>query len=126
MVDNFMGNIAALTAYVMDSLHMIMSSNENIFWVTGHLCGELRGALMFSLIWVWINGWVNNREAGDLRPYSANYDVTVMQFAPDMAVHNRQQYPHHQQLTGQQSAVLLINHSDIMQNTYRWVSGRKM
>ena len=29
--------------------------------------GHWRGALMFSLIWVWINGWVNNREAGDLR-----------------------------------------------------------
>ena len=29
--------------------------------------GQWRGALMFSLICVWINGWVNNREAGDLR-----------------------------------------------------------
>ena len=25
------------------------------------------------------NGWVNNREAGDLRRHSAHYDVTVMQ-----------------------------------------------
>ena len=33
---------------------------------------------MFSLIWAWINGWVNNREAGDLRRYRAHYDVTVM------------------------------------------------
>ena len=32
----------------------------------------------FSLICVWINGWVNNREAGDLRRYRAHYDVTVM------------------------------------------------
>ena len=29
--------------------------------------GQWRGALMFSLICVWINGWVNNRKAGDLR-----------------------------------------------------------
>ena len=29
--------------------------------------GQWRGVLMFSLICVWINGWVNNREAGDLR-----------------------------------------------------------
>ena len=29
--------------------------------------GQWRGALMFSLICAWINGWVNNREAGDLR-----------------------------------------------------------
>ena len=40
--------------------------------------GHWRGALMFSLICVWINGWVNNREAGDLRRYRAHYDVSVM------------------------------------------------
>ena len=40
--------------------------------------GLWRGALMFSLICVWINGWVNNRKAGDLRRYRAHYDVTVM------------------------------------------------
>ena len=34
---------------------------------------------MFSLICVWINGWVNNREVCDLRRYCAHYDVTVMQ-----------------------------------------------
>ena len=33
---------------------------------------------MFSLICIWINGWVNNREAGDLRSYRAHYDVIVM------------------------------------------------
>ena len=37
--------------------------------------GQWRGALMFSLIRVWINGWVNNREAGELRRYLAHYDV---------------------------------------------------
>ena len=31
--------------------------------------GQWRRALMFSLICVWINDWVNNREAGDLRRY---------------------------------------------------------
>ena len=31
-----------------------------------------------SLICAWINGWVNNREAGDLRHHRAHYDVTVM------------------------------------------------
>ena len=40
--------------------------------------GQWRGALMFSLIYVWINGWVHIREAGDLRRYCAHYDVTVM------------------------------------------------
>ena len=41
--------------------------------------GQRRGALMFSLICVWINSWVNNRGAGDLRRYLAHYDVTVME-----------------------------------------------
>ena len=40
--------------------------------------GQWPRALMFSLICVWINSWVNNREAGDLRRYRAHYDVTVM------------------------------------------------
>ena len=40
--------------------------------------GQWRGALMFSLICVCINGWVNNREAGDLRRISSTYDVSVM------------------------------------------------
>ena len=40
--------------------------------------GQWRRALLFSLICAWINGWVNNREAGDLRHHCAHYDVTVM------------------------------------------------
>ena len=40
--------------------------------------GQWRGALMFSLICAWINGWVNNYEAGDLRRHCAHYDVIVM------------------------------------------------
>ena len=64
------------------------SSNGNIFRVTGHFAGnspvnsphkgQWRGALMFSLICIWINDWVNNREASDLRRYRAHYDVIVM------------------------------------------------
>ena len=64
------------------------SSNGNIFRVTGHLRGEFpvnsphkgqwREALMFPLICGWINGWVNNREAGDLRRQCSHYDVIVM------------------------------------------------
>ena len=69
--------------------YMMTSSNGNIFRVTGplgiHLSpvnsrhkGQWRGALMFSLICAWINGWVNNREAGDLRRHRSHYDVSVM------------------------------------------------
>ena len=35
-------------------------------------------SFVVSLICVWINGLVNNREAGDLRRYRTHYDVTVM------------------------------------------------
>ena len=71
---------------------MMTSYNGNIFRVTGPLCGKFngirwiprthkgqwRGALMFSLICAWINGWVNNGEAADLRRLSAHYDVIIM------------------------------------------------
>ena len=69
---------------------MMTSSNGNILRVTGHLCGEFtgpvnsphkgqwRGALMFSLICAWINRWITNREAGDLRRNRAHYDINVM------------------------------------------------
>ena len=32
-----------------------------------------------ELLSAWINGWVNNREAGGLRRHHAHYDVTVME-----------------------------------------------
>ena len=40
--------------------------------------GQGCGTLMFSLICAWINRWVNNGEAGDLRRIRPHYDVTVM------------------------------------------------
>ena len=40
--------------------------------------GQWCGALMFSLICAWINGWVNNREVGVFRRHRAHCDVTVM------------------------------------------------
>ena len=67
---------------------MMTSSNGNIFRVTDHLCAEFtgefpaksqwHGALMFSLICTWINGWANNGKAGDLRRHPTHYDVIVM------------------------------------------------
>ena len=40
--------------------------------------GQWRGSLKFSLIYAWINDWINNREAGDLRRHCGHYDVIVM------------------------------------------------
>ena len=39
---------------------------------------QWRGALMFSLIGAWINGWVNNGGADDLIRHRTHYDVTIM------------------------------------------------
>ena len=81
------------------SLAMMTSSNGNIIRVTGPICGESpitgkksphkgqwRRALMFSLICAWINAWVNNREAGDLRRHRAHYDVIVMGMGHGMSM----------------------------------------
>ena len=70
---------------------MMMSSNGNNFRVTGSLCGEFAAprwirltkasdAELWGFLWYvpWINGWVNNREAGDLRRHRAHYDVIVI------------------------------------------------
>ena len=66
---------------------IMTSSSGNIFRVTGPLCGEFTGppnkgqwsgGLVFSLICAWINGWLNNHEAGDLRRHRAHYDVIIM------------------------------------------------
>ena len=89
---------------------MMTSSNGNIFRVTSPLCGEFTGnrwipltkasdAELWCFLWSapWIDGWVNNREdgdlrrhhawrndwvnngdTGDLRRHRAHYDVTVM------------------------------------------------
>ena len=70
---------------------LMTSSNGNIFRITGPLCGEFTGhwwipftkasdeeLWCFSLICAWINGWVNNREAGNLRRHRAHYHVIVM------------------------------------------------
>ena len=70
---------------------MMTSSNGSIFRVTGHLCGispvtgefptqrPVTRSFDVFFIFVWINSWVNNREAGDFRCYRTPYDVIVME-----------------------------------------------
>ena len=40
--------------------------------------GQWRGALMFSFICAWTNGWVNNLYAVDFRRHGTHYNVTLM------------------------------------------------
>ena len=46
--------------------------------VDSHHKGMWRGALMFSFICAWINGWINNHEADDHGRHGADYGITVM------------------------------------------------
>ena len=64
----------------METFSALLAICAGISPVTAELPhkGQWRGALMFSLICAWINGWVNNGEAGDLRRHRADYYVTVM------------------------------------------------
>ena len=86
---------ACLTVWVIYTSRTFLSHDDVIKWkhfprywplvrgihrspVNSPHKGQWRGALMFSLICVWIHGWLNNRQAGDLRRYPAHYDVTLM------------------------------------------------
>ena len=55
--------------------------------------GQWRGPLMFSLTYAWINGWVNNHEAGHLRRHRAHYDVIVMASEESCYICNAFIYP---------------------------------
>ena len=65
------------------------SSNGNIFRVTVPLCGEFTGHRWIPVsdveLWCFLwsvpekRDWASNRDAIDLRPYRAHYDVTVIQ-----------------------------------------------
>ena len=53
------------------------SHDDVIKWKNSPHKGQWRGSLMFSIICTRIDGWVNYREAGDLRRHHAHYDVIV-------------------------------------------------
>ena len=55
-----------------------MLHDDVIKWKHSPHKGQWRGALMFSLIYAWINDRVNNREAGGLRRQRGHYDVIVI------------------------------------------------
>ena len=67
-----------LTQNISLEMHMVMTSAIPFNSFNSPHKGQWRGALMFSSILAWTNGWVNNRDVGDLRDHRAHYDVTVM------------------------------------------------
>ena len=88
---------------------MMTWSNGNIFRVTDILCGihrspvnsyhkgQWRSALMFSFICAWINGWVHNREFGELRRHRAHYDVIAMLYVSNVYTSTQGRRTNHRQ-----------------------------
>ena len=81
-----------LSSHHRRNLGMMTLLNGSIFRSTVPLCGEFTGyrwiphtkageAGLWCFLWSapWTNGWVNNREAGDLRRHRAHCDVIVME-----------------------------------------------
>ena len=76
------GNFVLFTSVTTVTSHSHYSSNDVAVTLLDDVIKwnhfpRWRGALMFSLICVWINGWVNNGDVGDLRRHRAHYGVTV-------------------------------------------------
>ena len=69
----------------METFSALLSLSVGNSPVTGEFPAQdqWRRALMVSLICARINGWVNNREAGDLRCHCTHYDISY--------VHGRQE-----------------------------------
>ena len=72
--------------------------------------GQWRGALMFTLICAWINDWVNNRKADDLRRYRTHYDVTVMELVDEIS----------RNLTTLTSLDIVVEDLLPMRSSWRW------
>ena len=87
--DNDIPTPVKLPCNARDVSFMMTSSDGNIFRVTDPMCRDFTGEVpsqksvtrsfhIFSLICAWTRGWVNNRDAGDLRRLHAHYDATLM------------------------------------------------
>ena len=74
--------------------------------------GQWRGALMFLWSALWINNWVNNREAGDLRRHRTHYYVIVMIHHRDDKNHIQKSYP--------KISTFIITQTDIYHKIHCW------
>ena len=83
---------------------------------------QCRGALIYSLTHAWINVWVNNREAGDLRPHRAHYDVIVIHIRYWRPVSTRK--PKHDPLMEARDSFWLIFHSSFPVAWYYLIRSR--
>ena len=73
----------------METLSALLAICAGNSPVTGEFPAQRPVTRSFDvLIYIWINGWINSREAGDLR-YRAHYDVIVMFTAGNVFMSNR-------------------------------------
>ena len=62
----------------MDNFSALLALCAANLPVAGEFDSQGPVTLSLDVFCAWINGWVNNREAGDLRRHRAHYDVIVM------------------------------------------------
>ena len=55
--------------------------------------GQWRGALMFSFMCAWSNGWANSPDARDLRRHGVHCDITVMIRSQTLCINDDIQLP---------------------------------
>ena len=83
--------------------------------------GQWCGALMFSLICIWINGWENNREPGDLRRHPTHYDVIVMLYYCPSACKLIEAVWHINMCQGTTLASWIVEHIEIKEQSTKFV-----
>ena len=78
--NGFENKVITWWRHQMETISALLALCEGNSPATGEFPSQSqrRGALMFFFICAWTNGWVNNRDAGDLRRHRAHYDITVM------------------------------------------------
>ena len=64
----------------METFSALLALCEGNSPVTGEFSSQRPVTRSFDvfLIYDWTNGWINTRDAGDLRRHRAHYDATVM------------------------------------------------
>ena len=87
--------------------------------------GQWRGALIFSLICVWIERWVNNHEAGDLERHRAHYDVIVMQINNPRDSQFVYQYQDLKTIAQGQAVFLCVERRFDTRNTWTWMCRKR-
>ena len=87
--------------------------------------GQWRGALISALVGAWINGWVNNHEAGDMRRYSVDCDVTVMEICHQLCWMTRR-HPGNVRLQLECSCYKLGKHAFIGTGVFTRISTQQM